>query len=59
MSGSGRVALPDIRVWSGGPPGCPGVVGMLFRVVGMISRVAGRPSRMFGSGLKSLSDVQE
>ena len=36
MFGSGREALLDIREWSGGPPGCPGVVG--------------RSSRMSGSG---------
>ena len=26
MSVSGQEALPDIREWSGVPPGCPGVV---------------------------------
>ena len=26
MSGSGRLALTDVQVWSGVPPGCPGVV---------------------------------
>ena len=36
MSGNFREALPNVRVWSGGPPGCPGVVG--------------RPSRMSRSG---------
>ena len=46
MSGYGRdtfpdvaewwEALPDVRQFSGGPPGCP--------------EVAGRPSRLFGSG---------
>ena len=35
----GRVALPDVRDWSGGPPGCPGVVGWPFRMSG-IGRVA-------------------
>ena len=33
-----REALPVVRVWSGGPPGYPGVVG--------------RPSLMSGSGLE-------
>ena len=28
MSGSVREAFPDVWEWSGGPPGCPGVVGM-------------------------------
>ena len=26
MSGSDWEAVPDVREWSGGPPGCPGVV---------------------------------
>ena len=50
MSGSCRVALPDvreafpvIREWSGGPLGCPGVVG--------------RSSRMSGSCREALTDV--
>ena len=45
MSGSGRVTLPDVREWSGGPPGCPGMVG--------------RPSRMSGSGREAFPDVWE
>ena len=52
MPGSNRVDLPDIRKWSGGPPGSlcgpagyPGVVG--------------RSSRMSGSGWEALPDVQE
>ena len=44
MSESGREALPDIRKWSGGPPGCPEVVE--------------RPFHMFGSGRESLQDFQ-
>ena len=28
MFESGRVALTDVWEWSGGPPGCPGVVRM-------------------------------
>ena len=43
MIGSGQVVLPDVREWSGGPPGCLGVVG--------------RPSQMSGSGRESLPDV--
>ena len=43
MSMSGWEALSDIHEWSGGPPGCSGVVG--------------RPSRMSGSGLEALPDV--
>ena len=38
-------ALPDVRQLSGGPPGCPGVVGS--------------PSQMSGSGRESLPDVWE
>ena len=59
MSGSsresvsgGREALTDVRVWSGGPPVCPGVVG--------------RPSQMYGTsqeavtgGCEALTEVRE
>ena len=45
MSVSGREALPEVREWSGGLPGCPGVVG--------------RPSRMSGSGRESLTGGRE
>ena len=45
MSWSGREAFTDIRECSGGPPGCPGVVG--------------RPSRMSGNGLEAVLDVRE
>ena len=45
MSGSGREALSDVQVWSGGLPGSPGVIG--------------RPSRMSGSGREALKDVRE
>ena len=43
MSGSCWEALQDVREWSEGPPGFPGVVG--------------RPSRMSGSGREILPDV--
>ena len=39
-----REALPDIWEWSGGPPGCPGVVE--------------RPSLISVSGREALSDVR-
>ena len=45
MSGSGQMALPDVREWSDGPTGCPGVVG--------------RPSQMYGSVWKAIPDVRE
>ena len=45
VSGNGREALPDVREWSGGPRGCPGVVG--------------RPSWKSGSGREAIGDVQE
>ena len=42
MFGSVREALPDVREallnvrkWSGGPPGCPGVVGRTSRITGI------------------------
>ena len=30
MSGSGRENVSDVRDWSVGPPGCPGVVGRTY-----------------------------
>ena len=45
MSGNGRMALPDVREYSGGPHGCPEVVERLCR--------------MSGSGQEALSDVLE
>ena len=45
MSGSGWEAFPNVREWSGSPPGCPAVVG--------------RPSRLTGSGREALPDDQE
>ena len=45
MSGSGREALTDDREWSGGPLGCPVLVG--------------RASRMSGSFCEALPDVRE
>ena len=45
MSGSGRGAHPDVREWSGGPPGCLEVVG--------------RDSRKSESDQEALPDVQE
>ena len=56
MSGSSRDALPDVLVWSRGPPGCPGVVGKHSRMSGSCResvpdvRVVARPSRMYGNG---------
>ena len=40
MSASCQKAIPDVREWSGGPPGCPSVIE--------------RPTRMFGSGREAL-----
>ena len=45
MSGNGRKALPDVREWSRGHPGCPGVVR--------------RPSRMFVSGREAIPEVRD
>ena len=44
MSGSGRESLPDIQMWSVGPPVSPEVVV--------------RPSQISGSGRKTLLDVR-
>ena len=59
MSRIGREALPDVREWTGvppgflrGPPGCPGVVGSP-------TRMFERPSRMSGCDRKSLPNVRE
>ena len=43
MTGSGQLAIPDARKWTGGSPGCPGVVGW--------------PSWMFGSGRENPTNV--
>ena len=62
MSGSGREVLPDIREWSGGPPGCPGLLGSSYRFrydSTEFPGVVGRPSRMSGSGRETLPGVQE
>ena len=45
MSGSDQEALPHVRERSGGPPGCPGVVG--------------RPSKVSGSSREALPHVPE
>ena len=44
-SDSGRKTLPEVRQWSIGQPGGPGVVG--------------NPARRFGSGWEALPEVQE
>ena len=55
-----------LREWSGGPPGCPGVVGGPYGFCGSGREtlpngreVVGRPSGFCGSGREALSDVQE
>ena len=55
MSGSGWETLPDVREWSGRPPGCPGVLGRPCRMYGS----GGSPSRMTGSGWEALPHVRE
>ena len=44
MSESGLDAIPDVREWSGSPPGFSGVVGW--------------PSQMYESGLDAIPDVR-
>ena len=46
-----REAIADVRKWSGGPSGCPAVVGSLYRM-------SVRPSRIFESGQETLPDVR-
>ena len=55
MSGSGWEAFPDVREWSGGPPGCSREVWRLSRMFGVIRG----PSRMSRSGREALPNVQE
>ena len=55
MSESGRETYPDIREWSGCPPGCPAVVGR----PSWMSLRGGRPFRMSGSCRVTLPDVRE
>ena len=55
MSGTGRLALPDVREWSGVPSGCPGVVGCPPGC----PEVVKMPSRMFGSGRETLPNFAE
>ena len=45
ISWCSRELFSDVKEWSGGLPGCPGVVR--------------RPSRMSGSGQEALPDVWE
>ena len=69
MSRSGREVLPenrewsgDCNVWSGNPPGCPGVVGRPSLMYGSgqeASRVVGRPTRMSGSGREALPENRD
>ena len=45
ISGNGWETLGDVREWSRGSPGYPGVVGRLFR--------------MYGNGPEAIQDVRE
>ena len=63
MTRSGQLALPKVLKWSGGPPGCPGMVRTpswmsesgrvaLSNVTGVFGRpyrMSGRTSQMYGS----------
>ena len=55
MSRSGREALPDVWVWSGGHLGCLGVVGWPSWISGSVRR----PSQMSRSCREALTDVRE
>ena len=54
MSGSGRESLEDVREWSGGLPGCPGVVHRPQGCPGVVRR----RSRMSVTGRETLPDVR-
>ena len=62
MSGSGLMALTDVREWSGGPHGCleplPDVREWFGGPPGYPG-VVGSPSRMSGSGREALPNVWE
>ena len=51
MSESGRKAIPNVREWSGGPQGNPGVVGGLPECLGVVGGPPGCP--------EDLPDVRE
>ena len=55
MSGSCQDALPDVRKWSGGPPGCLGVVETSFRM----SECGRESPGICRSGREALPDVLE
>ena len=62
MSGSGHKAIPNVREWSGGPHGNPGVVGGLPGCLGVVRKPSwksGGPSWITGSGREALTDVRE
>ena len=62
MSRSGQEDLPDVREWSVGPPGCPEIVLIPYRMFARTSRIFGsglNASRMSGSGREALPDVRE
>ena len=59
MSASGREAFPDVREWSGGPPGCPGIVLIPYRMFGRTSWMYKRTARLSGSGREALPKVWE
>ena len=72
MSGSGRVALLDVREWLRDPPRCLAVIGRPFQMSGSGGRpswmygrphgcpgVVGRPYRMSGSGRETVPDVRK
>ena len=55
MPGSGRESLQKVRVFSGGPPGCQGVVWRPSQM----SWSGREASWMSGSGRKTLTEVRE
>ena len=62
MFGSGWEALPDVREWSDGPNGCPGVVARPSLRSGSCREAipdVRRPFRMSGCGRMALPDVRE
>ena len=55
MSWSGQKTLPDVQEWSGGPPGCLGLVGRPPQM----PEVVGRTSGMSEGGREALPNVRK
>ena len=58
----GGEAHPDVREWSGVPPGCPGVVGRPSRISGSSREallISGSDQETLTDGREALPDVRK